>query len=302
MVREVAERVLADEKGGLQAIAADLNRRGLRTTRGGQWTGGNLGRMLGQKRYGGVVELHGKEVGTMPGEPVLDRETYDAIQAKFAGRRRGQRPTAPYLLTGILACSDCKKTMNGGSTFRRADGSRPRVYKCPPATGGCGRSIMAEPVEEMVGRKMIALLADPSQAARIAKEERRLSGARKAKLDRLRAIDQELVALEVKRASEEIIDAAYDAAKAIWDRKRVAAQAELVALQPADGPVDEADDVRAEADAARLARATEDWCGPETTTDQRRSLIRRYRLRPVVLPKRPGTRRFDRERVQGLDI
>lgn len=297
VIREVAQRVLDGEEGGLQAIAADLNERGLRTTRGKEWTGANLGRLLTQKRYGGEVELHGQVVGTMPGEPVLDRDIFDAIQALFASRRRGRRPTAPYLLTGILACSDCGRTMNGGSTFARADGSRPRVYKCPKSGGGCARTIMAEPVEELVGQKMVDLMADPANAARIAEEQAELTEARKVKLSKVDAIKEQLVELEVKWASGETIPAAYAPAKATLDRRLAQATAELAEVAPVTVRKGKAAAAtRAKTDAARVRKATEDWRDMEP--DERRHLIREYGLRPVVDAKRSGTRRTDLGRVR----
>jgi len=100
-IREIAGRMLAGEP--LQHLAADMNARGLRTVRGGEWNGANLGRMLGQARYGGLVEHDREIVARMPGKPVLDEDTYQGVQALLASRRRGRRPTGRFLLTGLAA-------------------------------------------------------------------------------------------------------------------------------------------------------------------------------------------------------
>jgi hypothetical protein len=229
---------------------------------------------------------------------VLDRDTYDSLQALFASRRRGQRPTDQFLLTGVLACSDCGKTMNGGRTYKSPDGTRPRLYKCPPLTGGCSRSILAEPVEELVGQKMVELLTDPKYAAQIAEEQAELTEVRKAKQAKVDAIEDELVALEVKRANSEIIQAAYDAAKRVWDRKLLEAVAERDAVPPAASvKAEAAAGARGRANAVRLREATLMW--QEASPDEKRALMRRYRLRPVVKAKPPSGRGADpRDRVR----
>lgn len=99
VVRDLATRLLAGET--LASLSADLNQREITTVRGGTWDARNLGRMLGQHRYGGEVYHHGRRVGTIPGEPILDRDAYEAVQALLTSRRRGRQPTGIYPLTGL---------------------------------------------------------------------------------------------------------------------------------------------------------------------------------------------------------
>jgi site-specific DNA recombinase len=280
VIREVAGRMLAGES--LQRLAADMNARGLRTVRGGEWTGANLGRMLGGRRYGGEVELHGEVVGTMPGEPVLDRETYDGVQALLASRRRGRRPTGRYPLTGLLICSDCQRPMNGALRHHRlADGTQQREYRCPVQRGGCGRIIIADPTEQIVGEHMVRLLSDPEHVAQIVAENQHLNEARDTQLAKLQAVEDRLADLEVKWATGELIQSAYDRAKPVLDAQRAKLLAGLEELSPAT--------------AISTYDAALDW--DEMTDDERRVVIQRYRVRIEVLPKQPGTRRFDRTRV-----
>lgn len=140
VVREMATRMLAGES--VQTLAAELNGRGLRTVRDGEWTGANLGRLLGAHRYGGLVEHHGQIVGTMRGEPVLDRDTYDDVQSLLASRRRGRRPTGLFFLTGLLTCSTCQRTMNGAHKFKPlADGpGSGSTGALPSSVGAAGPS------------------------------------------------------------------------------------------------------------------------------------------------------------------
>jgi hypothetical protein len=280
VLRELANRLLTGEP--LQRLAADMNARGLRTVRGGAWTGANLGRLLGAARYGGLVEHHGQVVGTMKGEPVLDRDTYDAVQALLASRRRGRRPTGRYLLTGLLTCSTCQRTMNGAVRHKpHADGTKPRVYRCPVQRGGCGRVIMAKPVEDIVREHMVGLLADPETAAVIVAENEHLNQARAQQLAKLSAVEDRLADLELKWALGELIQRAYDQAKPVLDGQRVKLLAGLEELSPAA--------------AISTYDAALDW--DDMTDEQQRELIVRYRVRIEILPMQPGTRRFDSDRV-----
>ena len=63
------------------------------SSRGGAFSARNLTRLMARPRNGGHVEHNGRIVGTIPGEPVLDPATYDALQAQITARRRGRRPT-----------------------------------------------------------------------------------------------------------------------------------------------------------------------------------------------------------------
>lgn len=280
VIREMASRMLAGET--LQTLAKDMNARGLVTTRGGAWTGANLGRLLGGHRYGGLVEHHGQIVGTMPGEPVLDRETYDEVQALLASRRRGRRPTGRFPLTGLLTCSTCQRTMNGAVRHQpKADGTRQREYRCPIQQGGCGRVILAEPVEQIVGEHMVGLLADPDHVAAIVAENQQLNDARAAQMAKVQAVEARLADLEVKWAAGELIQAAYDRAKPVLDGQRAKLLAGLDELSPAA--------------AISTYDADVEWAG--LNDDEKRAVIREYRVRIEILGVQPGPRQFNPNRV-----
>lgn len=281
VLREMAGRMLAGEP--LQRLAEEMNARGFLTTRNGQWTGANLGRSLQHHRYGGFVEHRGEIVATMKGDPVLDRETYDAVQAMLASRRRGRRATGRFLFTGLLTCSTCQRSMNGAKRGGAplADGTRPRLYRCPPQQGGCGRSILAEPVEQIVGDYMVGLLSDPDHVAAIVAENEFLNEARAAQLAKVQAVEDRLTDLEVKWATGELIQAAYERAKPVLDAQRAKLLAGLDELSPAT--------------AISAYDASEDW--GEMTDEEKRLVVRRFRVKVEVLPFVRGTRRFDPSRV-----
>ena len=101
IVRELAGRLLGGET--VQAMAGDLNERGIATTRGGQWNARNLSRMLGNPLYGGKLAYKGEIITDLANvEPILDTGTFDAVQAKLRARKRGRRVTGRYPLSGVL--------------------------------------------------------------------------------------------------------------------------------------------------------------------------------------------------------
>ena len=203
----------------------DFNERGLRTVRGGQWNARNLGRMLAAPRYGGYAVMRGEVVGRVAGEPVLDADTYAQVQGLLAGRRRGRRESGRWPLTGVPRCGnpDCGGPVGAmagrTSTRLRADGTAPRQYTCPRSNGGCGMAVLAEPVEELVRARVLADLADDDEMAELARRERAVNDARAAAAAEVDRLDGLLAELEVKRAVEAIREHAYEAAKAVYDRR-----------------------------------------------------------------------------------
>jgi site-specific DNA recombinase len=278
VLREVARRMLAGEK--VAHIAADLNSRGLVTSRGGQWNARNLTRMMARPRNGGEVEHNDRIVGTIPGKPVLGKATYDDLRAQITARRRGRRPTGSYLLTGIARCSACDRTMNGAKNTR----SGARTYRCPPQLGGCGRSIDAAAVEELAGTYMIRLLSSPANLAKIAARERVITDALSAQAAKIEGVEEQLAELEAKWAAGDLVQRAYDRAKPVLDKRLAAERAKLDGLEHPAPPLP--------------ADAHADWA--EATDAEKRILITRFRVQIVIGPHcpRPGVRRFDPARVR----
>ena len=90
----------------------------------------------------------------------MDAETYEAVQAKLGARRRGRRVTGKYPLSGVLALRQ-PGVLAGAARwpgYPRTGGRR--AYICALANGGCGQSVLAEPVEEMVRDEVLEDLAD----------------------------------------------------------------------------------------------------------------------------------------------
>ena len=70
ILREIAGRVLKGEPQ--DAIAADLNQRGITTSQGKPWRVTGLRELLLRERNRGNLEHCGAIVAKLPGEPVID--------------------------------------------------------------------------------------------------------------------------------------------------------------------------------------------------------------------------------------
>jgi site-specific DNA recombinase len=123
-VRETAARVLGGEP--LTAIAADLTRRGIMGVSGKPLNYQSLKRILSRPRTAGLV------AGARPGtwEALLDRQTWEAVQAALRDREPVRTPAAPrWLLSGIATCGACGGRMQVHYTGRK--GHVTAGYGCP---------------------------------------------------------------------------------------------------------------------------------------------------------------------------
>lgn len=119
-VRKAAEDIINGIP--LRAVARDWNERGIVSTRGNPWTHSSLRTYLTRHRLIGEVVHQREPLLDATGapvmgewEPLLDRRTYDKLQATLRRNTRGgQRPgKRAYLLTGILRCGECGARMFG---------------------------------------------------------------------------------------------------------------------------------------------------------------------------------------------
>jgi site-specific DNA recombinase len=292
IIQELAGRLLKGDT--VQSMADDLNERGITTTRGGRWAPRNLSRTLGNPLYGGWLAYKG-EITTKLAEvePILDTETFQAVQDKLGARRRGRRVTGLYPLSGVLRCGNpaCGRrgTMAG---YPRTGGKR--AYICSPANGGCGQSILAEPVEVIVRDWVVDDLADVDarEAARAADAT---LDAQRAKLDALLAdLDMDMAETEAKRASTPRsatrLRDQHERNLASMAARYEAAERERDGLGPASAPAPELEPVTAEV-----------WDVDIPAADKA-ATIRQLRLRIEILPgtRRQGASRlpFEEERVR----
>ncbi len=137
IVREIFEMYT---KGfGLARIVEELNRRGIKTRRGGKWTKSTLYDLLRNEKYIGVYTYakgskrnhhqHRSDAVYVEGaiEPIISKELWDRVQQKIRGRRYTSRAAKhTYLLRGLAVCGICGAPLVGNSR----SGNRSPTYVC----------------------------------------------------------------------------------------------------------------------------------------------------------------------------
>lgn len=108
--RDAVARILAGESK--RSIVRDWRTRELLTTRGNPWTVGTLSIVLRNPRYAGLSVYKGDIVGVGKWKPLVDRETWEALQAACGAiaEQYTQTPkdrTSKYLLTYIATHDGC---------------------------------------------------------------------------------------------------------------------------------------------------------------------------------------------------
>ena len=167
---------------GVKAITCHLNERRLFTRDGGRWGLAQIHAILTRTTYVGEHRFNTRshkdrerkpesEVVIMACPPLIDRETFDAVQARLRSRDPRMTParvtSGPTLLTGICFCAKC----GGAMTLRTAKGSAGGVYRyytCPTkarqgGTGCKGRSIPMQRLDDLVAGHLEEGLLQPER-------------------------------------------------------------------------------------------------------------------------------------------
>src|SRR5215210_6821258 len=162
IVRECVRRFLAGES--LRSICTDLNARGERSARGGEWSPQTLRRMLGSGRISGQREHRGEIVAAAEWPALIEPAETAQIRARLADPdRRTNKSARRYLLAGLLKCGLC-----GERLVARPRAGGLRRYACAkgPGFSGCGGTyINADPVEAFVIEAILYRLDSPELAA-----------------------------------------------------------------------------------------------------------------------------------------
>lgn len=162
IVRDLADQVLAGKP--LLTICRDLDRAGILTTLANPWSPQGLKRLLTNPRIAGWAALDGEIIaeGTWP--PLIDRDTWEGVQALLRSRTRAFVPRKA-LLTRLIQCGAC------GQPMVTSDAKGNRTYRCPsrPNMPGCGKvSGNARYIEELVESYAQTRLADPAVRKHVA--------------------------------------------------------------------------------------------------------------------------------------
>lgn len=289
-IRALAERVLAGDS--LRGLALELNRRGVTTGYGKQWTPSTVRRVVTQP--GNIGDLvHRGEVaarGVLP--PLMDDGTYAQVVELLAqpGRRTHQGRPRSYILTGGL--SRCGHP--GSDTIGDTDGICGNALVSRPEAGGWRRyvclldgkvhlSCTADPLEQHVQELALEALTGPRLTRALA------ANHTPAARDLARAIaadEQALKQLRDDYYDHHLLERGEYLARHLAIRDRIgrgraqldrrAERRVLAELPPAD----------------QLEGAWATW-----HLDKRRSILDAVFVAVIVLPGRRGIRHLDTDRV-----
>jgi len=182
VLRETVARLL--DGWPVRSIVRDLNARKVPAANGGLWHQSNLKRILTSKRIAswtngdlshGIREHQGKEYRAV-WPSIIDREDWEQVQHILAAQERYKGATKKgvrtYLLTGYVFCGICGKPLmaSGGVTGNRPDREPHRAYRCRSINAwgvqhGCGKiRRLAEPLELLVADAVLDRYSSPDFA------------------------------------------------------------------------------------------------------------------------------------------
>ncbi len=167
---------------GVKAIATYLNDRRLFTRDGGKWGLAQIHAILTRTTYIGEHRFNTRshkdrekkpesDVAIMAVPPLIERDIFDAVQARLKSRNPMVTPapvsSGPTLLTGICFCAKC----GGAMTMRTGKGSAGGMYryytcstKARQGKAGCeGRSIPMDRLDHLVASHLEERLLQPKR-------------------------------------------------------------------------------------------------------------------------------------------
>ncbi|MCX5229648.1 recombinase family protein [Streptomyces sp. NBC_00233] len=127
-LRDACDAFLAG--ASLRSIAADMNRRGLKTSTGADWEGESLARVLKRPRNAGISVLQGKEVGAAAWPAIIEESKWRSVAAILAdpSRTSASSTALKHLGSGLYVCGKCGATVKSGTKGASERGLH--VYKC----------------------------------------------------------------------------------------------------------------------------------------------------------------------------
>jgi DNA invertase Pin-like site-specific DNA recombinase len=284
VIRDCATRVMAGDP--LRAICTDLNRRGIESATGKQWSPQTLRRLLMSGRISGQRERHGEIVAKAEWPAIIKPAQTQRLRAKLGDPdRRTNRAARRYLLARLLRCSHCGTQLYARP---RADGSRRYVCASGPGFGGCGKvTVVADPLEQFVVEAILHRLESPKLSEALTKSPQDPKGADwQDEIERTQAQLDELAELW---AAGEITRGEWLKARPPIEKRQTVAKKRLAALNRTTALMPFIADT---------ARVREQW---QTMTLTRQQQIVASLMDHVVIgPGRRGYNRFDPSRLRAV--
>ncbi len=162
VVRRIFKMCDEERLGSIQ-IAAQLNESGARTRTGQHWSFKRVLDALRRPTYAGWI-VHHDDVYEGKHEPIIDRDTFDRVQAILDARGDAtvRQVSSDYLLTGLIRCAVCSRAVVGVSGHGSKD--KYRYYICAGRNEkgiiSCASTrVSADAVEQMVREQIVKLYA-----------------------------------------------------------------------------------------------------------------------------------------------
>lgn len=285
----------------LGRIAADWNERGLHTPqprRDGSpspWTAQTVRPVLLNPRYAGLRshvtdEIREKHpdpraariagiVGPAKWKGLVSEETWRAVVDRLTDPSRAKPGRSPRgLLTGVARCGICGATLHRGGGTKLAGRDSYPMYRCSGSTGHVGRQAL--PVDDYVGRVVVARLSQPDAASLLVDSKRPDTKALRTQAQALRSRLDGLARLY---------------AEGLLTEAGVRRESESLRSRLAEVEAQQVDAGRADVLGPMLkGNAAEAW---EALDNDRRRLIIDTLMTVTVLPPGRGTRTFRPETV-----
>ena len=146
IVRDGVDMIVSGRS--LHAVTRAWNVRGARTVAGKFWTPPKVRRVLLSPRVAGLREHKGEVVGPAVWPALVERDRWEQCRAILTNPARQTSGPRTLWLSGFLVCGRCGTKLAA---------SKHNGYSCR----GCnGISVKREPVEDLIGGLVCALLAD----------------------------------------------------------------------------------------------------------------------------------------------
>lgn len=226
-------------------IASYLNRKGVKTTVGGEWNKNSFRRLLTNPVVIGVFRWDDVYIENYI-EPIISKEIFDKVQTRFKqSTRKGKvnvRKSEEYVLTPNIYCGKCGNPMRGISGTSKT-GKLYHYYECSMHRSKKDKcdmpSINRDDLEDAIYTKVHEIMNNPDNVEAIAeqllelcnsKEDTELRATEKrlseAKLERERGIDAVLKGLNSPALTERIktLDALIETLQVEIDKLKMKAQ------------------------------------------------------------------------------
>lgn len=111
---------------GVSKIAKILNDRGITTKNGNPWAKANVVKILRNPTYAGLLRLDNGELMEGKFEAIIPKDEWLKLQALLTRRRKAPGQAFPNLLTGMIYCGVCGRTMASTGDLKKGK----RFYTC----------------------------------------------------------------------------------------------------------------------------------------------------------------------------